>query len=57
VLKSPIEINGNIIDKMYVSTEVAKNQVRLFDRSKMYLLPMDERSYIESVTSYENSDG
>jgi hypothetical protein len=23
----------------------------------MYLLPMDERSYIESVTSYENSDG
>ena len=57
ILKSPIDINGNIIDKMYVSTEVAKNQVRLFDRSKMYLLPMEERSYIESVTSYENSDG
>ncbi len=56
VLKSPIEINGNIIDKMYVSTEVAKNQVRLFDRSKMYLLPMEERSYIEKVTEYANSD-
>lgn len=57
ILKSPIDINGNIIDKMYVSTEIAKNIVRLFDRSKMYLLPMDERSYIESVTTYESSDG
>lgn len=56
VLKSPITINGNVIDKMYVSTEVAKDEVRLFDRSKMYLLPMEGRSYIESVSTIKTTD-
>lgn len=56
ILKSPISINGNIIDKIYVDTSVAKDEIRLFDRSKGYLLPMDKRSYIESKSTILTTD-
>lgn len=56
VLKSPITINGNVIDKIYVSTAIAKDEARMFDRSKMYLVPMKNREYNETTSDYYSTD-